>query len=66
VHAYQFVCANVNSRMPVGLAPRVRSLKFYIMMQCVCVCVRACELQGVIVIGVPLDMLDHAFNLAGW
>lgn len=33
---------------------------------CVCLCVRACELQGVIVIGVPLDILDHAFNLAGW
>jgi hypothetical protein len=30
---------------------------------CGCVCVRVCELQGVIVIGVPLDMLDHAFNL---
>jgi hypothetical protein len=39
---------------------------FYVMMQCVCLCVRACELQGVIVTGVPLDMLDHAFNLAGW
>jgi len=33
---------------------------------CVCLCVRACELQGVIVTGVPLDMLDHAFSLAGW